>query len=108
MMYVFYRNLCSLLLCCTCLGSVCLAHAAPVTGMEGGQRHSYGPGIENEKEKRIMSGGIIDAYGNPVYPTEEESVSRERLRPGAYGGARESGLSRPLPDVPGDDAGWDF
>ncbi len=123
MMCVFYRNLCSILAFCTLIVVAALpmafavaipvatvVHAAPSTGLEGGQRHSYGPGVESKQEKRLMSGGMVDAYGNPIVPEEEERAPRERLRSGAYGGERTVSpeLSRPLPDVPSDDTLWNF
>ncbi len=111
MMYVFYRNLCSILVLFMLFMAFTMpATAAPSTGLEGGQRHSYGPGVESKQEKRLMSGGIVDAYGNPVLPEEEKRAPRERLRSGAYGGHKETSpeLSRPLPDLPAGDSLWQF
>ncbi len=115
MMYAFYRNLCNILLFmlvfALCLAFACTGNAAtnaPRTGLEGGQGNSFGPGSENKQNKGIPTGGaMVDAYGNPVVPEEEQVTPRERLRSGAYGGANKQN-SRPLPDLPETDAGWKF
>ena len=73
-------------------------------------KHSYGPDQEG-KQKQLMTGnsGMIDAYGNPVVPYEEEKKSpRYRLRSGAYSGDKPKENVRPLPDGHEQDAGWDF
>ncbi len=112
MMYVSYHNLYKLLaVFCLVLcvaGSAYAATNAPRTGLEGGQGYSYGPGSENKQNKGIPAGNaMIDAYGNPIVPDEEDTAPRDRLRSGAYGGSREQ-YSRPLPDLPETDAGWRF
>ncbi len=85
------------------------ATSAPHTGLEGNQRHSYGPDAESRQQKRIMAGqGMVDAYGNPVLGEDEEQAPRTRLRSGAYGGSRKPLDERPLPDGPEVDAGWNF
>ncbi len=115
MMYAFYRNLYKL---CLTLGlSVgllfslpILAYTAPAAGtsLDGGQKHSFGPDVEGRTRPGIVGGGMVDAYGNPVVPGEEEDVQRQRLRKGAYGGSKNTQSSRPLPDLPETDAGWKF
>ncbi len=90
--------------------AVCIAATnAPHTGLEGNQRHSYGPDAESRQQKKIMAGqGMVDAYGNPVLGEEEEQAPRSRLRSGAFGGSRRQLDERPLPDGPETDAGWNF
>ncbi len=98
--------------CCSAIISVtptlyAAATSAPSTGLEGGQRHSYGPESENKYEKKVNNGAMKDAYGNPILPDMEEDAPRQRLRSGAYGNAPER-PSRPLPNLPETDAGWNF
>ncbi len=49
-------------------------------------------------------GAFGDAYGNPVTPDEKEEVRKERLRNGAYGGARQK--ERPLPNPADETPVW--
>ncbi len=114
-MYAFYRNLYSILLVFILvlgltLSWPILSNAAPAagTGLEGGQKHSYGPDVEGRSRPGIVGTGMVDAYGNPVIPEEEDNTPRQRLRKGAYGGSSNNQPSRPLPDLPETDAGWKF
>ncbi len=116
MMYDFCRNLCNIVaifLFCAwlCLGDAHRANAAtnaPHTGLDGGQRHGFGPDVQTKQGSGIPAGKVIvDAYGNPVLPEEEKVTPRNRLRRGAYGGGNEEPM-RPLPDLPETDAGWQF
>lgn len=82
---------------------------APHTGLEGGQRHTFGPDNEGQRDPRYSGGGtMLDAYGNPVTPQEEEEAVRSRPRPGAYGAGRGPAPRRALPAGPETDAGWKF
>ena len=82
--------------------------SAPHTGLEGDQRHAFGPDAEGRRDPRMSMSMPNDAYGNPIFPEAPEKAPRQRLRTGAYGmGARQPDAGR-LPDAPGHDAGWKF
>lgn len=120
MMYVSCRNLRSLarrvrcgvltlglLLAFPAAGWAASALSAPQTGLESGQRHSFGPDSEAQRDPRYMMSAPMDAYGNPVTPMEQKETVRVRPRAGAYG-VQPSAPTRPLPKAPERDAGWKF
>ncbi len=112
MMYVSYGSLRNALLILSVIAftiGVNIAYAATSgTGLEGGQKHSYGPDVEGRSRPGIVGTGMVDAYGNPVIPEEEDNQPRQRLRRGAYGGGNKTKPSSSLPDLPETDAGWKF
>ena len=88
------------LLCAACLAALlfqlqpaCAASystgAPPRTGLES-------PDTPLTGRTMPVIGAFSDAYGNPITPNAEEKPKKDRLRNGAYGGAREK--ERPLPD----------
>ncbi len=106
--YSFYSVICFCFIVVLCVMPAYAATNAPHTGLEGGQRHSYGPDTEGRQQQQIKAGqGMVDAYGNPIVP-EEEKAPKSRLRSGAYGGPAKQLDERPLPDLPETNAGWNF
>lgn len=79
---------------------------APSTGMEGGNRHSFGPDGEGKRDPRTTMSMPHDAYGNPIVSREEAEAPRSRPRPGAYGTRKTPEAA--LPALPETDAGWQF
>ncbi len=74
-----------------------------------GPKHSYGPDHESKGTKGIAgSTGMVDAYGNPVQPYEEERKPSRREQLGFSDDAQKKPQGRPLPDLPEKDAGWQF
>ncbi len=82
--------------------------AEPYSSMENGPKHSFGPDHESKSTKGISgSSGMVDAYGNPVVPYEEEKKPTRRQQLG-LDALKPKPSTRPLPDLPEQDAGWKF
>ncbi len=69
---------------------------------------SYGPDVGSQSQSVTGGKTIVDAYGKPVIPEDEQQNSRPRLRSGAYGGSGSEQNTSSLPDLPETDAGWKF